>query len=354
MLDWTTSPPARSSNVALPKERIISPSDNVVDVLTSVGTCPGEAGGGAAFTASIMCGIGSQVSDKAAQRLTCNPLNLFVPAGDSFQDGSVNVPLIPCDILPIVSKQDIDHAQDEVASDSDSMEELVVTVHLARNLSLSPCRATLLPPPVSPSRSTFSLSDVSTEGTAVGRDPPSVSDLNGPNPAYNKKLFTQAAAESPSSDQRVTESLRRLIKKRAPTVVPAHEVQPRRSSLSTSTSDHTDAFPQKEKDRSSSFATRRLVKHIPRFNKRKGERNDVDTVGLERSAPLRRSKNVPHHSKTALRESFDEFEWPFKEQRGRIGNQDVVVVQRRTYVEVEEISRIRPTRLKMRRSLDSL
>ena len=226
-----------------------------------------------------------------------------------------------------------------------------MTVHLARNLLLSPCRATLLPPPVSPSRSTFSLSGVSTEGTSVGHDPTSTNNLIRSNLAYDKMPFTETAAERPSSEQTATESPRRLIKKRAPTVVPLHEVRPRRSSLSTSTSDHTDTLTKKDKSRSSSSATRRFVKHIPRFSKRKEEPNDVGIVGLE---PSLRSKTVPRQSKVALRESFDEFEWPFKEQRGRIGNQDVVIVQRRTYVEVEEISRIRPTRLKVRGSLESL
>ncbi len=329
--------------------RIASTPDNVTDVLTPVDVRPEVADGGAAFTPSINSAIGSQVSHKAAQQLTCNPLNLFVPSADDtlLHDGAVNVPLIPCDILPIVSNANINHAQDEMASDSD--EELVVTVHLARNLSLSPCRATLLPPQVSPTRSTFSLSDISTEGTAVGRNQTSVNDLN---PAYNKKAFTYPAPESAPGEQRVTDSPRRL-KKRAPTVVLPHEVRPRCSSLSTNASDHTDALAKKEKDRSSGFATRRFVKHIPRFSKRKGECNDVDIVGPEPPASLR-SKNGPRQSKTVLRESFDEFEWPFKEQRGRIGNQDVVIVQRRTYVKVEEISRVRPTRLKMRRSLESL
>jgi hypothetical protein len=353
MFDWTISPPAQSSNTVDPRARITRPSDNVTDVLTSEEMHPEGADGGAAFTPSIHCAIGSQVSDKAAQQLTCNPLNLFVPsARDGLHGGAVNVPLIPCDILPIVSNPNIDHTQDEMASDSDSMEELVVTVHLARNLSLSPCRATLLPPPISPTRSTFSLSDISTEATAVGRNPPLVNDLNGLNPVYSKKPFTYPPVERASSEQRATESPRRL-KKRAPTVVPPHETRPRCSSLSTNTSDHTDALTKKEKDRPSGFATRRFVKHIPRFSKRKEECNDADIVGPERPASLR-SKNVPRQSKSSLRESFDEFEWPFKEQRGRIGNQDVVIVQRRTYVKVEEISRIRPTRLKMRRSLESL
>jgi len=354
MLDWTVSPMAQSSNTTVPNSRITPPSDNVTDVLTFVDMRPEEAGGGAAFTPSINCGIGGQVSDQAAQQLTCNPLNLFMPsAGDSLRDGEVNVPLIPCDILPIVSNTEIHHVQDDMASDSDSMEELVVTVHLARNLSLSPCRATLLPTPVSPTRSTFSLSGTSTEATAVGRNPTSVNDLNGSNPAYNKKPFPHPAAERASSEQRVPGSPRRLIKKRAPTVVPPHEVRPRGSSLSTSNSDHTDALTKREKDRSSGFATRRFVKHIPRFSKHKEERNDIGIAGPERPASLRRTKNVPRQPEMALRESFDEFEWPFKEQRGRIGNQDVVIVQRRTYVEVEEISRVRPVRLKMR-SLESL
>ena len=353
MLDWTVSPPTQSPPTADRGARNTRPPDNATEVLTSVEVRPEVADGRAAFTPSINYAIGGQVSDKAAQQLTCNPLNLFVPsAGDSLHSGAVNVPLIPCGILPIVSNPNIDHAQDEMASDSDSMEELVVTVHLARNLSLSPCKATLLPPPVSPIRSTFSLSDISTEATVVGRNPTSVDDLNGWNPAYNKKPFTYPAAERASSEQRVTESPRRL-KKRAPTVVPPHEVRPRRSSQSTSISDHTDALTKKEKDRSSGFATPRFVRHIPRFSKRKVERNYADIVGPERPASLR-SKNVPRQSKTSLRESSDEFEWPFKEQRGRIGNQDVVIVQRRTYVKVEEISRIRPTRLKMRRSLESL
>lgn len=350
MLDWTISPLAQSSAMAVPNARITPPSD-LAHALTLVDVYPREANGRAAFTPSINCGIGGKAVNKAAQQLTCNPLNLFVPspsAGDSSHDGSVNIPLIPCDILPIVSNSDTDHAQEnEMASDSESMEELVVTVHLARNLSLSPCRATLLPPPVSPSRSTFSLSGVSSEGTAVGLDP------NGSNTAYNKKPFTETAAERPPSEQSATESSHRLIKKKVPTVVPLHKARPRRSSLGTSTSEHTDALTKKDKDRSSSFATRRFVKHIPRFSKRKEERNDVGIVGLEQPTSPRRSKNVPHQSKAALRESFDEFEWPFKEQRGRIGNQDVVIVQRRTYVEVEEISRIRPTRLKIRRSLES-
>ena len=353
MLDWATSPLARSSNTAYSRARITSPPDNVTDILTSVGVPSEVADGGAAFTPSVNSAIGSQVSHKAAQQLTCNPLNLFVPsAGDSLNDGTVNVPLIPCDILPVVSNPNINHAQDEMASDSDSMEELVVTVHLGRNLSLSPCKATLLPPPVSPTRSTFSLSDISTEGTAVGRNQTSVNDLNGLNPAYNKKPFTYSAPEIASSEQRVTESPRRL-KKRAPVVDLPHEVRQRRSSQSTSTSDHIDALTKKEKDRSSGSATRRFVKHIPRFSKRKEECNDTDIVEPERPGSLR-SKNIPCQSKTMLRESFDEFEWPFKEQRGRIGNQDVVVVQRRTYVKVEEISRVRPARLKMRRSLESL
>ena len=353
MLDWASSPPAQSSNTADPRAHFTSPPDNVTDVLTSVDVPSEVTDGGAAFTPSVNSATGSQVSHKAAQQLTCNPLNLFVPsAGDSLKDGAVNVPLIPCDILPIVSNPDIDHTQDEMASDSDSMEELVVTVHLGRNLSLSPCKATLLPPPVSPTRSTFSLSDISTEGTAVGRNQTSVNDLNGLNPTYNQKPFTYSAPEYASSEQRVTETPRRL-KKRAPTVVLPHEVRPRRSSQSTSTSDHTDALTKKEKDRPSGFATRRFVKHIPRFSKRKEEGVDTDIVGPERPGFLK-SKNVPRQAETVLRESFDEFEWPFKEQRGRIGNQDVVVVQRRTYVKVEEISRVRPTRLKMRRSLESL
>ena len=353
MLDWTSSPPAQSSNTVNPRVRITRPPDNATDVLTSDKVCPEVADGGAAFTPSVHYTIGGQVSDKAMQQLTCNPLNLFVPsAGDSLHDGAVNLPLIPCDILPIVSNPNIDHTQDEMASDSDSTEELVVTVHLARNLSLSPCRATLLPPPISPTRSTFSLSDISTEGTAVGRSPTSVNDLSGLKPAYNKKSSMYPAAERASSEQKVTESPRRL-KKRAPTVVPPHEVRPRCSSLSTSISDHVDALTKKEKDRSSGFATRRFVKHIPRFSKRKEECNDAGIVEPERPASLR-SKNVPRQSKTSPRESFDEFEWPFKEQRGRIGNQDVVIVQRRTYVKVEEISRIRPTRLRVRRSLESL
>ena len=357
MLDWTISPLAQSSTVAVPNARITPPSD-VAHALISVDVYPREANGRAAFTPSINCGIGGQAANKAAQQLTCNPLNLFVPspsAGDSSHDGSVNIPLIPCDVLPIVSNSDTDHTQeDEMASDSESMEELVVTVHLARNLSLSPCRATLLLPPVSPSRSTFSLSGVSSEGTAVGLDPTSVNNLNGSSTVYNKKPFTETAVERLSGEQSATESSHRLIKKKVPTVVPLHKARPRRSSLSTSTSEHTDALTKKDKDRSSSFATRRFVKHIPRFSKRKEERNDVGIVGLEQPTSPRRSKNVPHQSKAALRESFDEFEWPFKEQRGRIGNQDVVIVQRRTYVEVEEISRIRPTRLKIRRSLESL
>ena len=352
MLDWAASPPAHSSNTADPRARIASTPYNVTDVVTSVDVPPEVADGGAAFTPSIHSAIGSQVSHKAAQQLSCNPLNLFVPsAGDSLlHDGAVNVPLIPCDILPILSNANIDHAQDEMASDSD--EELVVTVHLARNLSLSPCKAILLPTPVSPTRSTFSLSDISTEGTAVGRNQTSVNDLNGLNPAYNKKAFTYPAPERAPGEQRVTDSPRRL-KKKAPIVVVPHEVRPRCSSMSTSISDHTDALTKKEKDRSSGFATRHFAKHIPRFSKRKEECNDVDIVGSEQPASLR-SKNGPRQSKTMLRESFDEFEWPFKEQRGRIGNQDVVIVQRRTYVKVEEISRVRPTRLKMRRSLESL
>lgn len=347
MLDWTVSPPAQPST-AIPSARVTPPSDNAADVLTSVNVRPGEADGGPAFISSINCGIDGQVSDKAAQQ-SSNPLNLFVPsAGDTLRDGAANVPLIPCDILPIVSNPDIHHAQDEIASDSDSTEELVVTVHLARNLSLSPCKAVLLPPPVSPTRSTFSLSDISTEGTAVGN--PSVNNLNGSNPVYNKKSFAHIPAERPSSEQRVAESPRRLVKKKAPTVVPSHDVH--RTSLSTSTSDHADTLAKKEKDRSSGFATRRFVNRIPRFSRRKEERNDAGIVGPERSAPLK-SKNDPPQSTTALRKSSDEFEWPFKEQRGRIGSQDVVIVQRRTYVEVEEISRIRSTRLKMRRSLES-
>jgi hypothetical protein len=357
MLDWTSSSPTQSSSVTIPSARIAPPSENVTDVLASVGGCPREADGRAAFTPSMNGGIGGQASDKAAQQLTCNPLNLFVPsAGDGLHDGPVNVPLISYDILPIVSDPGIDHAQNQIDSDSDGVEELVATVHLARNLLLSPCKATLsvLPPPISPTRSTFSLSDIGTEGTAVSGSPASVNNLNGSNSVYAKKPFARTAAERPSSEQTATEPPRRLIKKRVPTVLPRHEVRPSCSSLSTSISEHTYAPTKREKDGSSGFATRRFVKHIPRFSKRKEESNGMDIIGSEQTASPRRSKNAPRQSKMVHRESLDDdFEWPFKQQRGRIGNQDVVIVQRRTYVEVEEISRIRPTRLKMRRSLES-
>ena len=100
MLDWATPPPADASNTADPRARIASTPDNVMEVVTSVDVRPEVADGGAAFTPPINSAIfGSQVSHKAAEQLSCNPLNLFVPsAGDSLlHDGAVNIPLIPCE-----------------------------------------------------------------------------------------------------------------------------------------------------------------------------------------------------------------------------------------------------------------